>query len=184
MSERTKKRKGLSSLFRRRKISSRSEEGSLLGHERKVNNHQEQRNTNKAPVITTNQRNNQRTRTTDSTKISESMGVATPTTDLTFLPILSPPPTNGGTKHVVTTALKQQSKRRISISNLRKPPSPLPSVPRQVSIVSTKPESTSWFSRTEYFQKITNWAFDLVDTDGSGCVDEKVRFDPDLEYFQ
>jgi len=31
----------------------------------------------------------------------------------------------------------------------------------------------SWLSRTSNFRKMSNWAFEVVDTDGSGCVDEK-----------
>ena len=37
-----------------------------------------------------------------------------------------------------------------------------------------KPEKTTWISRTNYFKEMSNWAFDVVDIDGSGCVDEKV----------
>jgi hypothetical protein len=37
-----------------------------------------------------------------------------------------------------------------------------------------KPEKTTWISRTNYFKEMSNWAFDVVDVDGSGCVDEKV----------
>ena len=37
-----------------------------------------------------------------------------------------------------------------------------------------KPEKKTWISRTNYFKEMSNWAFDVVDVDGSGCVDEKV----------
>lgn len=49
-----------------------------------------------------------------------------------------------------------------------------PPVP-EVAIVkeTSKPGRASWFSRTHYFKEMSNWAFDVVDLDGSGFVDEK-----------
>lgn len=38
----------------------------------------------------------------------------------------------------------------------------------------TKKKKGSWLSRTKYFNNLSDWAFEVVDTDGSGCVDEKV----------
>lgn len=51
-----------------------------------------------------------------------------------------------------------------------------PPVP-EVAIVkgTSKAARASWFSRTHYFKEMSNWAFDVVDLDGSGYVDEKVR---------
>ena len=64
------------------------------------------------------------------------------------------------------------------------PPKPAPVVESrppvpEVSIVNkpSKQEKSSWIARTNYFKQMRNWAFDVVDLDGSGFVDEKVRFD-------
>ena len=48
----------------------------------------------------------------------------------------------------------------------------------KISNVKPKADDTtdtrgSWLSRTKYFRNLSNWAFDVVDTDGSGSVDEK-----------
>lgn len=63
------------------------------------------------------------------------------------------------------------------------PPKPAPVVESrppvpEVSIVNKpiKQEKSSWISRTNYFKQMSNWAFDVVDLDGSGFVDEKVSF--------
>lgn len=39
--------------------------------------------------------------------------------------------------------------------------------------VSVVRQRTSWLCRTRHFAKLCDWAFDVVDTDGSGSVDEK-----------
>jgi Ca2+-binding EF-hand superfamily protein len=42
--------------------------------------------------------------------------------------------------------------------------------------VSYKPPITKkagWLARSKRFKELSNWAFDAIDTDGSGCVDEK-----------
>jgi len=36
-----------------------------------------------------------------------------------------------------------------------------------------KASQSSWLTRTKTFKRISDWAFDSVDIDGSGCVDEK-----------
>jgi hypothetical protein len=192
MSERAKHRKGLSSLFRRKKASStRSDEGSLPEQSGKGNALEVEEQERKmkprrmTTTTTTTQDNIHRKRTIESTKRSESMGTGIPTSTAQKPPPISiPSPSNGNTNpNVLTPTLQQQSKRFVSISNLRTSPPPLPTVPRQVSIIPAKPESTSWFSQTEYFQRMSNWAFDMVDTDGSGCVDEKVCFSHDLHVY-
>lgn len=43
-----------------------------------------------------------------------------------------------------------------------------------VSLNAEKDKGGSWLSRTNYFREMSDWAFDVVDTDKSGCVDEKV----------
>merc|ERR1711862_334169 len=37
----------------------------------------------------------------------------------------------------------------------------------------SKSSQSSWLTRTKTFKRISDWAFDSVDVDGSGCVDEK-----------
>jgi hypothetical protein len=52
---------------------------------------------------------------------------------------------------------------------------PLPNVDVISVVLTPKKRKESWLSRTEYFKKLSNWAFEMVDTDESGEVDEKVR---------
>lgn len=41
------------------------------------------------------------------------------------------------------------------------------------SIPPRKKYRGSWLTRTKRFRQLSNWAFDVIDTDGSGSVDEK-----------
>jgi hypothetical protein len=52
-----------------------------------------------------------------------------------------------------------------------------PPVPKVEVVVVTTPkkEKGSWLSRSKYFQQLVDSAFEMVDADGSGEVDEKVR---------
>jgi Ca2+-binding EF-hand superfamily protein len=42
-----------------------------------------------------------------------------------------------------------------------------------ISYKSPKIKKGGWLARSKRFKELSNWAFDAIDTDGSGCVDEK-----------
>ena len=87
----------------------------------------------------------------------------------------SPPP-----KPEPNAELKPESKPETKPEPVVESRPPIP----EVAVVkgTSKPEKASGFSRTHYFKEMSNWAFDVVDLDGSGFVDEKVSFPTTCSY--
>jgi hypothetical protein len=74
----------------------------------------------------------------------------------------------------VNNVLAEATLKAAPIVETPKAPAAVEEMPSVISVKRSTPETKSWISRTNYFQKMSNWAFDVVDIDGSGCVDEKV----------
>eukprot|EP00546_Thalassionema_frauenfeldii_P006672 CAMPEP_0178913562 /NCGR_PEP_ID=MMETSP0786-20121207/10912_1 /TAXON_ID=186022 /ORGANISM="Thalassionema frauenfeldii, Strain CCMP 1798" /LENGTH=265 /DNA_ID=CAMNT_0020586319 /DNA_START=69 /DNA_END=863 /DNA_ORIENTATION=- len=72
-------------------------------------------------------------------------------------------------KPIATVESKVEETKQV-VAKIEEPKAQLSKKEKKQNVT---PGHTSWLTRSKTFRRMSDWAFDAVDVDGSGCVDEK-----------